>query len=84
MRSRSPNHADRSGNPNRDALEVQLAAFELDVPTIDGEQALAVTFASGSAATATAIQEIAGHGGHVVSISDVYGGTCASRLRRQD
>lgn len=56
----------RSDNPNRRALESQLAILE------GGEHGLA--FASGSAATATVFNAI-GSGSHVVSVNDVYGGT---------
>ena len=56
----------RSGNPNRRALETQLAILE------GGDHGLA--FASGSAATATVFNAL-GSGSHVVSVNDVYGGT---------
>jgi cystathionine gamma-lyase len=56
----------RSDNPNRRALETQLAVLER------GEHALA--FASGSAATATVFNAL-GPGSHVLSVNDVYGGT---------
>jgi cystathionine gamma-lyase len=56
----------RSDNPNRRALETQLAVLE------GGEHGLA--FASGSAATATVFNAI-GPGSHVISVNDVYGGT---------
>src|SRR5258706_4564870 len=56
----------RSDNPNRRALETQLAILE------GGEHGLA--FASGSAATATVFNAL-GPGSHVVSVNDVYGGT---------
>ncbi|KAG8901635.1 hypothetical protein FRC01_009792, partial [Tulasnella sp. 417] len=57
----------RSGNPNRDSLERLLASLEAG-----GEEAIA--FSSGSAATATIIQSL-GPNSHIVSVSDVYGGT---------
>jgi len=56
----------RSDNPNRRALETQLALLE------GGDHGLA--FASGSAATATVFNAI-GPGSHVISVNDVYGGT---------
>lgn len=56
----------RSDNPNRRALETQLAFLE------GGEHGLA--FASGSAATATVFNAI-GPDSHVISVNDVYGGT---------
>lgn len=55
----------RSDNPNRNALEKQLAALEA------GQHALA--FASGSAATATVMSAVGT--AHIISVSDVYGGT---------
>ncbi|KIO22433.1 hypothetical protein M407DRAFT_9912 [Tulasnella calospora MUT 4182] len=57
----------RSGNPNRDSLERLLASLEAG-----GAEAIA--FSSGSAATATIIQSL-GPNSHIVSVSDVYGGT---------
>jgi cystathionine gamma-lyase len=57
----------RSGNPNRNAFEQQLAAIEAG-------GAFALGFASGSATTATMIQSL-GPGAHIVSVNDVYGGT---------
>ncbi|EJD51613.1 hypothetical protein AURDEDRAFT_111724 [Auricularia subglabra TFB-10046 SS5] len=57
----------RSDNPNRRALETLLASIESG-----GGRAL--TFASGSAATASLLQSL-GAGAHVLSIDDVYGGT---------
>ena len=56
----------RSSNPNRDNFEQAVAALE------NAKYALA--FASGSATTAIILQSLAA-GSHVVSISDVYGGT---------
>ena len=56
----------RSSNPNRANFEAALAAVE------HARHALA--FASGSAATAIILQSLAA-GSHVVSVSDVYGGT---------
>ncbi|KAK9788926.1 putative Cys/Met metabolism PLP-dependent enzyme-domain-containing protein [Seiridium cardinale] len=56
----------RSSNPNRDNFEQAVAALE------HAKHALA--FASGSAATATILQSLAS-GSHVISVSDVYGGT---------
>ncbi|KZV91925.1 hypothetical protein EXIGLDRAFT_608413 [Exidia glandulosa HHB12029] len=57
----------RSDNPNRRALETLLASIE-------SGGARALTFASGSAATASLLQSL-GPGAHVLSIDDVYGGT---------
>ncbi|KAK8056262.1 cystathionine gamma-lyase [Apiospora rasikravindrae] len=56
----------RSANPNRDNFQQAVAALE------HAKHALA--FASGSAATATILQSLAS-GSHVISVSDVYGGT---------
>ena len=56
----------RSNNPNRDNFETAIASLE--------EARYALAFASGSAATATILQSLAA-GSHVISISDVYGGT---------
>jgi cystathionine gamma-lyase len=56
----------RSANPNRDNFERAVAALE------HARHALA--FSSGSATTATILQSLAA-GSHVVSVSDVYGGT---------
>ncbi|KAF1346690.1 Cys/Met metabolism PLP-dependent enzyme-domain-containing protein [Delphinella strobiligena] len=56
----------RSSNPNRHNFETAVAALE------HARHALA--FSSGSATTATILQSLA-TGSHVVSVSDVYGGT---------
>ncbi|OQE31490.1 hypothetical protein PENSTE_c001G08380 [Penicillium steckii] len=56
----------RSSNPNRDNFEQSVAALE------NAKYALA--FSSGSATTAVVLQSLAA-GSHVVSVSDVYGGT---------
>ncbi|KAI0395914.1 Cys/Met metabolism PLP-dependent enzyme-domain-containing protein [Xylariaceae sp. FL0594] len=56
----------RSANPNRDNFEKAVAALE--------HAKYAVAFSSGSAATATILQSLAS-GSHVISVSDVYGGT---------
>ncbi|CAF9920184.1 cystathionine gamma-lyase cys3 [Imshaugia aleurites] len=56
----------RSSNPNRDNFEQAIAALE--------HARFALAFASGSATTATILQSLA-QGSHVVSVSDVYGGT---------
>ncbi|KAH0558702.1 cystathionine gamma-lyase cys3 [Trichoglossum hirsutum] len=56
----------RSGNPNRDNFEKAVAALE--------HSRYALAFSSGSATTATILQSLAS-GSHVVSVSDVYGGT---------
>ncbi|KAI5289620.1 cystathionine gamma-lyase cys3 [Ascosphaera aggregata] len=56
----------RSANPNRDNFEAAIASLE------NAKYALA--FSSGSAATATILHTLPA-GSHVVSVSDVYGGT---------
>ena len=56
----------RSSNPNRDNFEEAVAALE--------HAKFALAFASGSATTATILQSLAA-GSHVISVSDVYGGT---------
>jgi len=56
----------RSSNPNRDNFEKAIAALE------NAKYALA--FSSGSATTAVVLQSLAA-GSHVISVSDVYGGT---------
>ena len=56
----------RSSNPNRHNFEQAIAALE------HARHALA--YSSGSAATANILQSLAA-GSHVVSVSDVYGGT---------
>lgn len=56
----------RSANPNRDQFEEAVAALE--------HARYALAFSSGSATTATILQSLAA-GSHVVSVSDVYGGT---------
>ncbi|KAI0161179.1 Cys/Met metabolism PLP-dependent enzyme-domain-containing protein [Hypoxylon sp. FL1284] len=56
----------RSSNPNRDNFEKAIAALEV--------AKYALAFGSGSAATATILQSLA-QGSHVISVSDVYGGT---------
>ncbi|KAL8982443.1 MAG: hypothetical protein Q9205_003052 [Flavoplaca limonia] len=56
----------RSSNPNRDNFETAVAALE--------HARFALAFSSGSATTATILQSLAA-GSHVVSVSDVYGGT---------
>jgi len=56
----------RSANPNRDNFEEAVAALE--------HARFALAFASGSATTATILQSLAA-GSHVISVSDVYGGT---------
>jgi cystathionine gamma-lyase len=56
----------RSSNPNRDNFEEAIAALE--------HARYALAFSSGSATTATILQSLAA-GSHVVSVSDVYGGT---------
>lgn len=56
----------RSSNPNRENFEEAIAALE--------HARYALSFASGSATTATILQSLAS-GSHVISVSDVYGGT---------
>ncbi|EEH10137.1 cystathionine-gamma-lyase [Histoplasma capsulatum G186AR] len=56
----------RSANPNRDHFEEAVAALE--------HARYALAFASGSATTAVILQSLAA-GSHVISVSDVYGGT---------
>ncbi|KAL8948695.1 MAG: hypothetical protein Q9222_005143 [Ikaeria aurantiellina] len=56
----------RSSNPNRENFEKAIAALE--------HARFALAFSSGSATTATILQSLAA-GSHVVSVSDVYGGT---------
>lgn len=56
----------RSSNPNRHNFETAIAALE------HAKHALA--FSSGSATTAIVLQSLAA-GSHVISVSDVYGGT---------
>src|SRR6202789_4653835 len=57
----------RIGNPTNDVLERRVAALE------GGVEALAV--ASGQAASAFAIQNLARAGDNIVSSTDLYGGT---------
>lgn len=57
----------RLGNPTTDVLEQRIAALE------GGAAALAV--ASGQAATAFAVQNLASAGDNIVSSTDLYGGT---------
>ncbi|OQD78273.1 hypothetical protein PENDEC_c001G02690 [Penicillium decumbens] len=56
----------RSSNPNRDNFEAAVAALE--------HAKYALAYSSGSATTANVLQSLAS-GSHVVSVSDVYGGT---------
>ncbi|PNS18607.1 hypothetical protein CAC42_5146 [Sphaceloma murrayae] len=56
----------RSANPNRTNFEAAIAALE--------HAKFALAFSSGSATTANILQSLAA-GSHVVSVSDVYGGT---------
>ncbi|KAF2397461.1 hypothetical protein EJ06DRAFT_584396 [Trichodelitschia bisporula] len=56
----------RSANPNRDNFEKAIAALE--------HARYALAFSSGSATTAVVLQSLAA-GSHVISVSDVYGGT---------
>ncbi|KAG0663240.1 hypothetical protein C6P46_002830 [Rhodotorula mucilaginosa] len=80
----------RSSNPTRLALERSLASLEGGDVRLSENLAnegieefsgaweggpAGVAFSSGSAATATVIQAIVGHGGHMISVGDVYGGT---------
>lgn len=57
----------RSGNPTREALEAALAA-------LDGDEARGLAFASGLAASATALSVLR-PGDHVVAGEDLYGGS---------
>lgn len=70
----------RSLNPNRLDLETLIASLEgvdslerVEAQGLPLPSALAVS--SGSAATATVINTLVGPGGHLVAMSDVYGGT---------
>jgi O-acetylhomoserine (thiol)-lyase len=68
----------RLGNPTNDVLEKRIAALE------GGAAALAL--ASGQAASAYALQNIASAGDNVISATDLYGGTWnlfANTLRTQ-
>jgi cystathionine gamma-lyase len=56
----------RSSNPNRENFETVVAALE--------HAKYALSFSSGSATTAVILQSLAA-GSHVISVSDVYGGT---------
>jgi len=56
----------RSSNPNRDNFEEAIAALE--------HARFALAYSSGSATTANILQSLAS-GSHVISVSDVYGGT---------
>ena len=56
----------RSSNPNRNNFETMIAALE--------HAKYALAFSSGSAATTVILQSLAA-GSHVISVSDVYGGT---------
>ncbi|KAI5804942.1 Cys/Met metabolism PLP-dependent enzyme-domain-containing protein [Geopyxis carbonaria] len=56
----------RSSNPNRDNFEHALAALE--------NARYALAFSSGLAATSVVLQALAA-GGHLISVSDLYGGT---------
>jgi cystathionine gamma-lyase len=56
----------RSSNPNRNNFETAVAALE--------HARYALAFSSGSATTAVILQSLAA-GSHVISVSDVYGGT---------
>ncbi|KAG5982236.1 cystathionine gamma-lyase cys3 [Claviceps pusilla] len=56
----------RSSNPNRTNFEAAVAALE--------HARYALAFSSGSATTANILQSLAA-GSHVISVSDVYGGT---------
>ncbi|CAG8751484.1 22439_t:CDS:2, partial [Dentiscutata erythropus] len=56
----------RSSNPTRSAFEQSIASLE--------KAKYGIAFSSGSAATATIVTTI-GTGGHIISVSDVYGGT---------
>ncbi|KAL6720725.1 cystathionine gamma-lyase cys3 [Lecanora helva] len=74
----------RSSNPNRYALKINIENdhhsaqkyrdnFEEAIAALEHAK-YALAFSSGSATTATILQSLA-QGSHVVSVSDVYGGT---------
>ncbi|EGG00158.1 uncharacterized protein MELLADRAFT_50508 [Melampsora larici-populina 98AG31] len=70
----------RSLNPNRLALETLVSSLEGVNELIPIEPnglplPLGLATSSGSAATATVIQGLVPSGGHVIAMSDVYGGT---------
>ncbi|KAG0145871.1 hypothetical protein CROQUDRAFT_658126 [Cronartium quercuum f. sp. fusiforme G11] len=70
----------RSLNPNRLALETLVAALEGAPELAPAEPGglplpLGLASSSGSSATATVIQALVPQGGHIISMSDVYGGT---------
>ncbi|KAJ1300875.1 hypothetical protein OPQ81_002513 [Rhizoctonia solani] len=67
----------RCGNPNREQLERLLASLEAGGGN-------AVTFASGTATTTTALLAL-GSNAHIVSMNDVYGGTytCMTRVAKE-
>jgi cystathionine gamma-lyase len=70
----------RSLNPNRLSLETLVASLEgqSDLMPIEPNGLplpLALATSSGSAATATVIQGLMPSGGHLIAMSDVYGGT---------
>lgn len=70
----------RSLNPNRLSLETLVASLEGVNELIPFEKnglplPLGLATSSGSAATATVIQGLVPSGGHVIAMSDVYGGT---------
>ncbi|KAK4057482.1 cystathionine gamma-lyase cys3 [Microbotryomycetes sp. JL221] len=85
----------RSSNPTRLALERVVSSLEghadvllqqaFKTQGIDADKwengPAALAFASGSAATATVVSGLAGRGGHLVSVGDVYGGTSRYMLR---
>lgn len=77
----------RSLNPNRLAFEALIASLELpetvsQPQTFSSEERTqtenlpsALAFASGSACTQAIVNSLVSSGGHIVSVSDVYGGT---------
>ncbi|MBW0519971.1 hypothetical protein O181_059686 [Austropuccinia psidii MF-1] len=70
----------RSLNPNRLDLETVIASIEgvnsLHAPSPNSlPLPNALAFSSGSAATATIINGLVGSGGHLIAMSDLYGGT---------
>ncbi|KAL9633421.1 MAG: hypothetical protein Q9164_004713, partial [Protoblastenia rupestris] len=77
--SRSPPHSPKQAWENQSAhmniLEARTRTdnFEIAIAALEHAK-YALAFASGSATTATILQSLA-QGSHVVSVSDVYGGT---------
>lgn len=57
----------RYGNPSQWAVQEKISALEQAEST--------VVFSSGMAAITTTLMALTGHGGHIVSLFDIYGGT---------